>query len=137
MTDDYRRPSTQSEAKAALNIRRGTGQNRSVDWHHFKSRARILGGYDINVKPGNTLHITVWSGIPFLHVRSGHVTVDFRSRWGNSITIHEGASAHVVVPSPDTKVTITNEGGEYTMDIPEGKNRVYYPGKYDGAPSLF
>jgi hypothetical protein len=121
--DDYRQPRNKTEATAALNIRRGSGVDRCVDWHHFKSRD-IFDHHDVNVKPGNTLHITVYSGIPRLHVRSGHVEIKFRSSWGNSVTIHEGASAHIVVPHPDTKVTINNEGGEYTMDIPEGKNRV-------------
>jgi hypothetical protein len=148
MSDDYPQPRNRKEALAAFNNWRGTGIDRMVDWHYFKTRTRDLaslrrlteepteaqlaaafGRYDINVKPGNTLKITVYSGIPFLHVRSGHVEVKFLSSWGNSITIHEGASAHVVVPYSDTKVTITNEGGEWTMDVP-AKNRVYYPGKY-------
>lgn len=128
MTDDYRQPRNRTDAQAALSIRRCTGQDRRVDWHHFKSRTDH---WDIHVKAGNTLHLTVHSGIPFLHVRSGHVTIEFRSRWGNSVTVHEGASVHVVVPSRDTKAHINVEGGTYTMDIPEGKHRVWYPEKYD------
>jgi len=133
----YRQPHNHNQAVAALNIRRSIGVDRRVDWHYFETRPpRVSQRYDINVKDGNNLHLTVWSGIPFLHVRSGHVTVDFRSRWGNSITIHEGASAHVVVPSADTKVTIHNEGGTLTMDVPEGKNRVrcYEKSNHQGNP---
>lgn len=131
-----RRPRNHTEAVAALQIRRGTGEDRRVVWNYFRTRASN-GHYDIHVKPGNTLHVTVWSGLPFLEVRSGHVTVEFRSSWGNSIIIHEGASAHVVVPWADTKVTIANQGGEYTMDIPGGTNRVYWPEKYDDGRSLW
>lgn len=122
--ENYRQPRNHTEAVPALNIRQGQGQDRMIDWHYFNSR-RNSGHYDINVKPGNTMHLTVWSGLPFLHVRSGHVTVVFRSTWGNSLTIHEGASAHIVVPNADTKVTVADEGGDYTLDVPEGKNRVH------------
>lgn len=126
--DDFRIPRNRTEALAALSIRRGTDQHRRVSWHHFRTRSHDH-HYDINVKEGNSLHIDVYSGLPFLEVRSGHVTVGFHSSWGNSITIHEGASAHVIVPDFDTKVTITNEGGTFSFEAPE-KNRVYYPGKY-------
>lgn len=129
--DTYRQPHSRAEAISALSVRRFNGENRWVDWSSFPCRSNAR-DYDIRVKPANTLHLAVWSGIPDLHVRSGHVTVVFRSCWGNVITVHAGASAHVVVPFADTKVTIRVEhGGTYTMDIPEGENRVYWPGKYD------
>lgn len=128
--EDFRIVRNAAEAKSALSMRRGTGKNRRVIWYSFRTRS-VTDRWDINVKAGNTLHLTVYSGLPFLHVQSGHVTIEFRSSWGNSVTVHEGASAHVIVPSAATKVTINVEpGGSYTMDIPEGKNRVYYPEKY-------
>jgi hypothetical protein len=47
--------------------------------------------------------------------------------------IHPGASAHVIVPSAATKVTIHGDTTHLTMEYPEGKNRVYWPGKYTDA----
>lgn len=131
--ETHRMPRTIDEARRALSIKRGTGEKRVVSWHWFKTRAR-QDRYPINVKPGNELTINVYSGLPPLVVESGHVTVVFRSIWGNSLTIQPGASAHVVVPSVDTKVTISGDVKGLTMDLPEGEqHRVYYPGKY---PSL-
>lgn len=150
VSNDFRIPRNKAEALSALSMRR-TGPDRRVAWYSFDIRERKRGltfaeqaalhhentHWDINVKPGNNLYVTVYSGIPFLQVRSGHVTIEFRSPWGNSVTVHDGASAHVIVPDADTKVTITVEaGGSYTMDIPEGKNRVYYPDKYPRLDSF-
>lgn len=124
-----RLPRTRAQGVAALSMRRGA-EHRLVKWHYHRARTFVAARaysapYDIHVKSPNTLHIEVWSGIPNLHVRSGHVTVTFHSTWGNVITVHEGASAHIVVPSRGTKVTIRNDGGAYTLNIPEGHNRVF------------
>lgn len=130
ITETHRMPRNSSEARAALSIKRGTGEHRSVAWYSFKTRNGTSNHYPINVKPGNELTVYVYSGLPFLEVESGHVTVVFHSRWGNSLTIHPGASAHVIVPSADTKVTISGDETGLTMELPEGEHRVYYPGKY-------
>jgi len=74
------------------------------------------------------------SGLPRLKVMPGsHITVVFRSAWGNSLEIMPGGSAHVIVPDPDTKVTISGDESKLTMSVAknaEGKDRTYYPSKY-------
>lgn len=132
-------PRNRAEGMSALTMRRGA-EHRLVKWHYHRPRTAATadayqhGPYDIHVKEPNTLHVEVWSGIPHLHVRSGQVTVTFHSAWGNVITVHEGAHAHIVVPNSDTKVTVLIEGGTYSLDVPE-ENRVRWPGKYIGVTS--
>lgn len=134
MLKTFYTPRTLAEARRALSMRRVTGEHRTVSWHHFRTRS-VIHEYPINVKPGNQLDLTVWSGIPFLRIESGSVTVTFRSSLGNSLTMAPGAGAHVIVPSADTKVTITGDTTNLTLDIPSGKHRVYWPDKYDNAPN--
>jgi hypothetical protein len=86
MNETFRMPRTHDEAQRALSMRRVTGEQRTVAWHHFTTRRMAehrrdrLGRdhYLINVKPGNELTVHVYSGLPFLEVESGHVTVVFQ-----------------------------------------------------------
>src|SRR5882757_6253424 len=97
MSDSYVQPRTRKEGLSAITMRRSTGESRVVVWGHIKTRA-VNDTYPINVKQGSSLLIRVFSGIPRFIVESGHVTVEFCSTWGNSLTIRPGASAHVIVP---------------------------------------
>lgn len=146
MTETLFTPRTRSEGVRALRIQRGTGEHRTVIWNHINTRISHMDGghrYEIKVKEGNELLVKVYSGIPSLTVvpggpvSSGKVTVEFSSVWGNSLTIAEGAEAHVIVPqhrygSP-YKVTINNHG-TVTIDAPEeNRVRVYGGGQVVGG----
>ncbi|MFV8246789.1 MULTISPECIES: hypothetical protein [Mycobacteriaceae] len=128
---DCRKPATHREGMSALNLRRGTGIRRRVDWNHIKTRD-VSPEYPINVTPGNALTIVVWSGIPRLIVESGHVTIDFRSSWGNSLKVRPAASAHVLTDG-HSKVTIDNEGSLHVDAPEENRVRVYGPGQVTGG----
>lgn len=132
---ESRHPRTRQEGLSALSLRRGTGVQREVSWHHIKYRNRsgsLLDHYPVNVSDDNTLLIRVWSGIPKLIVESGHATIEFWSSWGNSLTVRPGASAHVITDE-HTKVTVENEG-TLTVDAP-AKNRVAVFNRGDGQVS--
>lgn len=121
MAEDFVMPRNLTAARSCLKVPKGV--ERKVVWHHFDTRA-ARPSFPIRVHPEGKLDIEVRSGIPALVVESGHVVVRLSSRWGNSLTIRPGASAHVVVGSGDTKVTIHNEG-TLTLDQPEGeKHRI-------------
>lgn len=89
--------------------------------------------FEVSVHPDSVLRVHVTSGIPFLKLRRGtsdNVAFTFQSSWGNSLELDEGTGATVHVPWADTKVTLTGDEHDLVKDIPEGKNRVYYPSKY-------
>lgn len=129
--NDERRPRTHSEGLAALSAKR-KGIRRHVSWDHIKTR-EVSAKYPINITDGNLLVIEVWSGIPCLVVESGHVEIKFFSSWGNSLDIKPGASARVIVPYGDTKVTIDN-AGSLKVEAPEqNRVRVHGPGTVTGG----
>ncbi|OHU47143.1 hypothetical protein BKG82_26150 [Mycobacteroides chelonae] len=122
MSDDVRTPTNVNDARAALSMKRSGLAPRIVQWRHFDTR-ETNPAFPINVAAGNNLTIHVHSGLPSLILETGTVTVIFESRWGNGLTIQPGASARVVVPSLDTKVTLRNEG-DLSLEVPSGKNRI-------------
>lgn len=124
---DIRVPGNLADARAALSMKRAGLPPRIVRWEHVDTR-EARPKYLINVADGNELTVLVDSGIPSLVVESGHVKIEFRSSWGNSLEISSGASAHVIVPWADTKVTIDNAGELRLQAPPTNRVGVFGPG---------
>lgn len=127
---DVRQPHNPSELRRALRIGRAN-INRTVEiWDSkavYSNRPGANHHFDIDVHPESQLTLMVRVGLPFLKVVRGSsesVTVIFTSIWGNSLEIMPHQGAAVSVPWPDTKVTLTGDGGDLNLSAPEGKNRV-------------
>lgn len=130
---DYRRPHNPTELRRALSIKRA-GIHRDV---YINSKAPYSNRendkypraqFEIHVHSQSTLTVTVWGGLPFLKLRSGHVEIQFRSSWGNSLEMDPGTTAKVIVPNSDTKVTISGDDSGLELVLPEsGHHRVLTP----------
>ncbi|QDF18682.1 hypothetical protein SEA_PUPPER_196 [Gordonia phage Pupper] len=117
-------PANPSELRRALVIKR-PGLQRTVIVHSWACSSRRSTDHDftVHVVPGASLDIIVRSGLPFLKLLHGEVTVTFQSSWGNSLELGYGTRATVKVNNPNVKVTLTGDRRGLTLLASKDENR--------------
>lgn len=107
--------------QALAKIRRQKPSTTTIRWSYNK-KARDGDLPVIEVPEGTVLMFAIYSDIPFLHLGSGRMVFRALSSWGNSLTVHDGAEAHITT-APGIKVTINiGDHATVTTDI-DGNQR--------------
>lgn len=122
-------PETFAKARQLCSLKRRRGEDRTVWLKYYKTRNHRQ-EIPINVNDSDTLEIMIFAGIPKLIVESGHVTINFRSHWGNVAEFLPGTSGKVTVPG-DIKVSLYVADDAQVEIVTTRENRVWVARGYD------
>lgn len=124
-------PETFAKARQLCSLKRRRGEDRTVWLKYYKTRNHRQ-EIPINVNDSDTLEIMIFAGIPKLIVESGHVTINFRSSWGNVAEFLPGTSGKVTVPG-DLKVSLYVADDAQVEIVTTRENRVWVARGYNVA----